>query len=538
MRTEVATPERHRESRSSSSASRAEVVLLGFDGPVLEDLCSEFEDEASLSTPVSWSEALELLQARDVAVLCLGPGVSGVRAKEFIHEAEVFGRNPGQLCDRRNIVLAGGPDLEIYQDLVDDGTLFYLSRHVPAARDVSRILRSAWQDARRTSTTRSDTRLVREVCERAHFLADETDPRRLSLEVAQAIKDTIGADRSQCMNYDAHHEILSVWTMNDPSLQVESAAAGLVSFVVRTGSTVRVDTLGDDPRYEPEADNQGGDPEERLLAVPVALPHLTAEGATRSLEANPRVLAVLVAIRSAAADPFTDLDVELLELLGDRLAPVMDRLASHSDDVDRGEADGGDSRESLFRAEALRHYTRGDGELGRPLEISPRWTRWVFPLMVLALVAGLLYSLVGTVNEYARGIAVVRADGESDQNFSVISLFPGRARPQLEPGMPLDFKVDGYPASNQRLTIESVSEIVGPGEAARVLGARIADAVPLAGPLTIVRSSLSSDHFVSGTETYPYHDGLQGTAEVELRAERILFSLLPDLRSSFEGLRD
>ena len=40
--------------------------------------------------------------------------------------------------------------------------------------------------------------------------------------------------------------------------RIESAAAGLVSFVVRTGVAISLEHVGQDPRYDREADNDSG----------------------------------------------------------------------------------------------------------------------------------------------------------------------------------------------------------------------------------------------------------------------------------------
>src|SRR5262249_37984843 len=54
---------------------------------------------------------------------------------------------------------------------------------------------------------------------------------------------------------------------------------------------------------------------------------------------------------------------------------------------------------------------QSEGDL---LRISPSWTRWAYWLLVLVLVAGLLYAVLGTIDEYASGPAVVRVEGRTD----------------------------------------------------------------------------------------------------------------------------
>jgi hypothetical protein len=45
-----------------------------------------------------------------------------------------------------------------------------------------------------------------------------------------------------------------------------------------------------------------------------------------------------------------------------------------------------------------------------------------------------------------------------------------------------------------------------------------------------VRARLVGRTFVSDDETYRYHDGMGGTAEVKVRSERVLFALMPGLK--------
>src|SRR5204863_5442432 len=112
--------------------------------------------------------------------------------------------------------------------------------------------------------------------------------RQIALE-AQVVAD---AERARVWLYDEPSESLTAETRR------ESAAAGLTSYVARTGRGLAVEHLGDDPRYDPDLDNDGGDGRERFLAWPMVMP--SGEDA--------RVLAVLTLIRSPQAPPFGDVE--------------------------------------------------------------------------------------------------------------------------------------------------------------------------------------------------------------------------------------
>ncbi len=70
--------------------------------------------------------------------------------------------------------------------------------------------------------------------------------------------------------------------------------------------------------------------------------------------------------------------------------------------------------EELFRQEALAHHLRRDSGEGRVLELSPRWTRWAYRLLLFIFAGSLIFALVASVDEYARGSFIVRAHGRAD----------------------------------------------------------------------------------------------------------------------------
>jgi membrane fusion protein (multidrug efflux system) len=111
---------------------------------------------------------------------------------------------------------------------------------------------------------------------------------------------------------------------------------------------------------------------------------------------------------------------------------------------------------------------------------------------------------------------------------SLVALLPGRFRPLLRVGMPLRFELDGFRAAWHELPITAVGdEVIGPREAQRFLGPELGDAVPLTGPLVVVRVALPGRTFASSHRHYPYYDGLRATAEVRVRTQRLLSLFWP-----------
>jgi membrane fusion protein (multidrug efflux system) len=114
---------------------------------------------------------------------------------------------------------------------------------------------------------------------------------------------------------------------------------------------------------------------------------------------------------------------------------------------------------------------------------------------------------------------------------SVLALLPGGFRPMLRPGATMRFELEAYRYVYRQLVIESVADqVVGPAEARRFLGPEAGDAVQLNGPVVVVKARIPSSQFVFENRSYDYYDGLRGTAEVRVRSERILLSLIPALR--------
>lgn len=126
----------------------------------------------------------------------------------------------------------------------------------------------------------------------------------------------------------------------------------------------------------------------------------------------------------------------------------------------------------------------------------------------------------------------VAASLSEQDRFVMLALLPGQFRPQLRVGQSLRLELDGYRFSYQELTIRSIgSEVLSPSAAQRALRHEVADSLRMDGPVVLVEAVLPGSTFETDRESYPFADGMLGTAEVRLRRERLLFVLLPALRS-------
>ncbi len=64
-----------------------------------------------------------------------------------------------------------------------------------------------------------------------------------------------------------------------------------------------------------------------------------------------------------------------------------------------------DQQSPLFREEALQHYAESSVR-GRLLQISPSWNRWVFWLLLAALVGGVVFVFVVQIDRWVSGPVV------------------------------------------------------------------------------------------------------------------------------------
>ena len=114
---------------------------------------------------------------------------------------------------------------------------------------------------------------------------------------------------------------------------------------------------------------------------------------------------------------------------------------------------------------------------------------------------------------------------------TIVALIPGQYRPMLRAGQRVRLEVGGFRYAYADLEVEAIGdEVVGPIEARRYLGKEIGDAVTLNGPVVLVRAKLPDRVFTADGKLYNYHDGMQATAEVRVRTQRIIARLIPALQ--------
>lgn len=138
----------------------------------------------------------------------------------------------------------------------------------------------------------------------------------------------------------------------------------------------------------------------------------------------------------------------------------------------------------------------------------------------------------GQLVQAGQPVLAILERGARKELPSVIALLPGGYLPQLQPGMKLRLELPGHPYVYRWLELDAVAgEVIGPAEARRLLGPVAGDAVPLEGALAVVTAPLPSPTFEVAGKSYSYRDGMPSRAEVRVKSERLLFALLPALKS-------
>jgi hypothetical protein len=126
-----------------------------------------------------------------------------------------------------------------------------------------------------------------------------------------------------------------------------------------------------------------------------------------------------------------------------------------------------------------------------------------------------------------------------DRSYELVAFLPGQYRPLLEPGQELRLEIAGYSHAYESILITHVGdEVIGPSEARRFLGPEVGDAVPITGPVILVRAVLESKTFTSSGRNHLYFSGMQGLAEVPVREEPLIVALIPGLRAVLEKIRE
>ncbi len=298
--------------------------------------------------------------AHAAAVLCFAPGSSPRQVRAAV--ATLRRDAPRTAC--LSIVLAGASDLAELQELIDDDGLFYVAPVALSDADAAGLIASAAGALRQRTDPAAgqaappslalDRLLPAGTLQRLAIAATAAD---LAGAAGAAAARAAGARRGHCVLFDRERQAL--WAPAADAETRHSPAVGLVSFVLRTGRTLRLPRIGDDPRFDRDLDDPDGEASDRFLAVPVR----AGDG---------EVVAVLTALRPAAEPAFEPAAAAALETVAAHLAPYLTPwIAGGADAAPAAAADeppaAAATRRNPFRSRALDELERPSGAGARPL---------------------------------------------------------------------------------------------------------------------------------------------------------------------------
>jgi membrane fusion protein (multidrug efflux system) len=165
----------------------------------------------------------------------------------------------------------------------------------------------------------------------------------------------------------------------------------------------------------------GGDDEipkdtQPLIAVATARRALIASHtALIPVITTTETVAVITLTRNARQPAYQPVEQVAMVALTREAAPILHHLAvQHLQRASEIKADKG----SLYRGEALEAH-RNRGQEGHLVHLTPSWVRRAYPMLVIAILAGLGYAVFVRVPTYSTGTAVVVFEGSTSVTATI-----------------------------------------------------------------------------------------------------------------------
>jgi hypothetical protein len=118
-------------------------------------------------------------------------------------------------------------------------------------------------------------------------------------------------------------------------------------------------------------------------------------------------LAVIQLVRNVRQPAFGQIDHLTMAAIARECAAVLHHLVvQHL----QGQLEHAADKKGLYRPEALQHH-RKKGSEGVITDLSPRWVKRAYPLLVSAILIALLFGIIVRVPTYSSGFGVVHYDG-------------------------------------------------------------------------------------------------------------------------------
>ena len=240
---------------------------------------------------------------------------------------------------------------------------------------------------------------VQRLLEVAREFGAQSDLAGASKVLERTLLEFLHADRAHCLFYNADDS--SLWTETDKTAWAVardvSSETGIAGHVARTARTVRASKASADARYANATDDPEGAGDERIIAHPL-------------LDPNGDVHAVLLAVRSAKQEEFSEHDEGICHWLTKQLAPLTAQLAMQLEVAEVLEEAQG---QRIFRQEAAlaqaANTTSGD-----VVRVSPPWIGWSYWGLVLVLLGLAVFVCLAEIPDYSSGPVVIRESGRTE----------------------------------------------------------------------------------------------------------------------------
>jgi membrane fusion protein (multidrug efflux system) len=129
--------------------------------------------------------------------------------------------------------------------------------------------------------------------------------------------------------------------------------------------------------------------------------------------------------------------------------------------------------------------------------------------------------------EAGKTLLTILRDGEPELGL-VVAFLPGAERPRLHVHQPLTLTLPGYRGARLTSQVTAISSVMPAKDAKTQWPA--SENLPMADPVVVVESTLSTTHFEADDQRYDLHDGMSGIGEVQLASHSVLEIVIPGLK--------
>jgi multidrug efflux system membrane fusion protein len=344
--------------------------------------------------------ALELIARGTPRLVVVGRDLADMTGGELIERAAQWLGERDTPMSTFLLADASGQTADVDESRVNVFYRFTTSMHATRVREL--MMQAAATLPKEPPTATAAPPHIAELVQR---IGAQQDAESAAREAIAAVMQLVGATRARCLYCDEETGML--WPEGEDGEHEAKASSGVAGFAVRTGASLAIPNVAEEPLYRAEIDDPAGTGRERLAVQPVT-----------GLDGH--VHAVLIAARGAQDPPFSPAEMESLDVLASAWAPYLQQLAmrAEAENILGDRLDAGPS--DLFRQEAILSLVRR-GARGDVVRVHPGWVRSAYWLVLASLAAAIAFAAFAKVHEHTGGAAIIRFTGRSD----VVAFEPG-----------------------------------------------------------------------------------------------------------------